>query len=459
MIPALRKKRIYISSIAGILVVCGLTLAWAQPNGRPDDPISRMLRRERAGTPPGAGLPLGPAKPKPPEGAGPSPGTNAQGSQPIVLSARIGEHADRTRLVIELSDPLNLRTFTLTNPDRVVVDMPEVQWRVGAPPRPSGYGSVKSYRYGVFRKGNSRMVIDLSRPVTVSDPLVLPPSNGFGYRVVIDLFPTQQGKFAANAGWPADLKAREADAEQLAALAAAPDTPHVSGHKVVVIDPGHGGLDSGTNGVNGLMEKDLVLAEGLKLAAVLRRHGYIVHMTRDSDVFIPLPERVAIARKLKADLMISLHADSNPDPGVSGLSIYTLNDGRSDREAAALARRENQSDIIAGVDLSHEDSPVAPILIDLAQRDTINRSSRFAETALGQLHAVTDILATSPHRAASLAVLVAPDVPAVLIELGYLSNESDAAQMNTGAWRERVAQAIAQAVDRNFSANSAGTLP
>jgi len=459
MIPALRKKRIYISSIAGILVVCGLTLAWAQPNGRPDDPISRMLRRERAGTPPGAGLPLGPAKPKPPEGAGPSPGTNAQGSQPIVLSARIGEHADRTRLVIELSDPLNLRTFTLTNPDRVVVDMPEVQWRVGAPPRPSGYGSVKSYRYGVFRKGNSRMVIDLSRPVTVSDPLVLPPSNGFGYRVVIDLFPTQQGKFAANAGWPADLKAREADAEQLAALAAAPDTPHVSGHKVVVIDPGHGGLDSGTNGVNGLMEKDLVLAEGLKLAAVLRGHGYIVHMTRDSDVFIPLPERVAIARKLKADLMISLHADSNPDPGVSGLSIYTLNDGRSDREAAALARRENQSDIIAGVDLSHEDSPVAPILIDLAQRDTINRSSRFAETALGQLHAVTDILATSPHRAASLAVLVAPDVPAVLIELGYLSNESDAAQMNTGAWRERVAQAIAQAVDRNFSANSAGTLP
>jgi N-acetylmuramoyl-L-alanine amidase len=228
---------------------------------------------------------------------------------------------------------------------------------------------------------------------------------------------------------------------------------------VVVIDPGHGGLDSGTNGVNGLMEKDLVLAEGLKLAKVLRAHGYSVHMTRDSDVFIPLSERVAIARKLKADLMISLHADSNPDAEVSGLSIYTLNDGRSDREAAALARRENQSDVIAGVDLSREDSPVAPILIDLAQRDTINRSSRFAETALGQLHGVTDILFRSPHRAASLAVLVAPDVPAALIELGYLSNESDAAQMNTEGWREKVAEAIAKAVDRNFSAASAGTLP
>ena len=457
MIPRVRRKYIYISIIAGGLSLWVGVATSAQPN---DDPIARMLsHQQQTGTPPGANLPVAPAKAPPPQVAGPSPGSNAQGSQPIVLSARIGEHADRTRFVIELSDPVNLRTFTLTNPDRVVVDMPEVQWRVGEASRPSGFGSVKSYRYGVFRKGNSRMVIDLSRPVTVSDPLVIPPSNGFGYRVVIDLMPTQQGKFTANAGWPADLKAKEADAEQLAALAAEPEAPHVAGHKVVVIDPGHGGIDSGTNGVNGLMEKDLVLAEGLKLASVLRGRGYTVHMTRDSDVFIPLPQRVAIARKLKADLMISLHADSNPDADVSGLSIYTLNDGRSDREAAALARRENQSDIIAGVDLSRADSPVAPILIDLAQRDTINRSSRFAETALGQLHGVTDILGRSPHRAASLAVLVAPDVPAALIELGYLSNESDAAQMNTQAWRERVASAIARAVDRHFSSNSAGTLP
>lgn len=451
MIAVIRKIVFIINMIVGILALSGFIWAAA---AQPDDPIARVLRQSSP-----ANLPVAPGRHLPPQGAGPSPGSNVQGSEPVVLSARIGEHADRTRFVIELSDPVNLRTFTLTNPDRVVVDMPEVQWRLSAAPRPSGFGPVKSYRYGVFRKGNSRIVIDLTRPVTVSDPLVIPPSNGFGYRVVIDLFPTGQGKFAANAGWPADLKAREADAERLTSLAAEAPSPRSPGHKVVVIDPGHGGIDSGTNGVNGLMEKDLVLAEGLKLAAVLKERGYIVHMTRDSDVFVPLTERVAIARKLKADLMISLHADSNPDPDVNGLSIYTLNDGRSDREAAALARRENQSDIVAGVDLSHEDSPVAPILIDLAQRDTINRSSRFAETALGQLYGVTDILAKSPHRAASLAVLVAPDVPAVLIELGYLSNESDARQMSTQAWRERVAGAVARAVDRNFSSSSAGTLP
>jgi N-acetylmuramoyl-L-alanine amidase len=184
---------------------------------------------------------------------------------------------------------------------------------------------------------------------------------------------------------------------------------------------------------------------------MLKARGYTVRMTRDRDEFIPLPQRVAMARKWRADMMISLHADSNPDSDVNGLSIYTLSDGRSDREAAALAKRENQSDVIAGVDLSGDNTQVAPILIDLAQRDTINKSSRFAETALARLRKATDILERSPHRSASLAVLVAPDVPAVLIELGYLSNDKDAAQMNTDRWRARLAAAIADSVDSNFA--------
>ena len=393
-----------------------------------DDAIGALLRRAQGSLPTAA---------KP-------------GAPPVVMSARIGEHDERTRLVIELSDPVNLRAFSLANPNRIILDMPEVAWRMGAPPVPTGHGIIKAYRYGLFRAGNSRMVIDLNRPARLGETLAIPPAAGFGYRVVIDLFPTSQVAFEGEAGWPADLKAREADAERKA-MAAAP--PPIAGRKVVVIDPGHGGIDSGTQGVNGLLEKDLVLAEGLRLAKELRARGVTVFMTRDTDNFVPLRDRVAFGRAHRADLFISLHADSNPDSSVSGLSIYTLNDGRSDREAAALAKRENQSDVIAGVDLANN-SPVAPILIDLAQRDTINKSSRFAESALAQLAGATDILARSPHRAASLAVLVAPDVPAVLIELGYLSNSADAAQMHTEPWRAKVAGAIAAATLRQLAGYS-----
>jgi N-acetylmuramoyl-L-alanine amidase len=364
------------------------------------------------------------------------------------MSARIGEHADRTRLVLELSDPVALRAFSLANPNRVILDLPEVAWRMGNPPVPSGRGLIKAYRYGVFRTGSSRMVIDLNRPARLAETLVIPPSAGFGYRVVIDLFPTTQTAFESDAGWPADLRKREADAEQRARVGIAPSA---AGKRVVVIDPGHGGIDSGASGVNGLLEKDLVLAEGLLLAKELRARGVTVFLTREKDGYVPLRDRVGFARAHKADLFISLHADSHSDDSVSGLSIYTISDGRSDREAAALAKRENQSDIIAGVDLSAENSPVAPILIDLAQRDTINKSSLFATNALKRLASATDILPRSPHRSASLAVLVAPDVPAVLIELGYLSNREDAAQMNTEAWRARVAEAIADSVDRQFA--------
>jgi N-acetylmuramoyl-L-alanine amidase len=407
-----------------------------------DDAIGRLLRQNQ-GT-----LPDARARTVPESNGTPSPDVSKAGPPPVVMSARIGAHDDRTRLVIELSDPIALRAFSLVNPNRVILDMPEVVWRMGTAPAPTGL--IKAYRYGLFRGGNSRMVVDLVRPARLGETLVIPPTAGFGYRVVIDLFPTTQTAFESDSGWPADLKAREAAAERKAMQATAPLT---AGKKVVVIDPGHGGIDSGTQGINGLLEKDLVLEEGLHLARTLRARGFTVFMTRDKDIFIPLRDRVSFSRAHRADLFISLHADSNPDPEVNGLSVYTLSDGRSDREAAALAKRENQSDAIAGVDLSGGNSPVAPILIDLAQRDTINKSSRFAEGALAQLASATDILARSPHRSASLAVLVAPDVPAVLIELGYLSNRGDAAQMKTEGWRARVADAIATAVTRHLASD------
>jgi N-acetylmuramoyl-L-alanine amidase len=380
---------------------------------------------------------------------------------PVVLDTRIGEHGGKTRFVVEVSDPLQLRVFTLADPDRVVVDMPEVLWRIQQAERPTGKGAVKSYRYGLFRPGNSRFVIDLNGPVRVADPMVLPPQGGHGYRIVFDLFPTTRAKFLAAAGWPADLRARENAAERLAARESratgnAQSAPGAN-KRIIVVDAGHGGIDSGTSGINGLQEKDLVLDMALRLRKALQRRGnYTVYLTRDDDTYIPLGQRVKIARTDHADLFISLHADSNPSPSVSGASVYTLSERGSDKEAAALAQKENQSDIIAGVDLSQEDAPVASILIDLAQRDTMNRSTRFAQTVVQKLSGVTDILPRRPHRSAAFVVLKAPDVPAVLIELGYLSNAGDAGQMETTAWRSSVADAIASAVDNNFGLPKGG---
>jgi N-acetylmuramoyl-L-alanine amidase len=383
---------------------------------------------------------------------------------PVVMDARIGEHPDRTRFVVEVSDPFRVRVFTLTNPDRVVVDMPEVLWRLNGPPRPSGQGLVRSYRYGLYRAGNSRFVIDLSGAARVAEPMILLPEAGHGYRLVMDLFPTDEASFARTSGWPSDLAEKYANAivapEATDAPVAAPNasiarTAGTRTKHVVVVDAGHGGIDSGTTGVDGALEKDLVLDEALRLRNALARRGYIVHLTRDTDVYIPLRERVNIARGYDADLFISLHADSNPDSSVSGASVYTLSESGSDKEAAALARKENQSDVIAGVDLSGQTSPVASILIDLAQRDTMNRSGRFAEATVAALSRTTDILPREPHRAAAFVVLKAPDVPAVLIELGYLSNARDCAQVRTNGWRDSIASAIADAVDGHFRASGA----
>ncbi|HTT85239.1 MAG TPA: N-acetylmuramoyl-L-alanine amidase [Rhizomicrobium sp.] len=434
-------KRIFLTGVTALLLVVGGAAAHAQ-NSRSlasaPDALSGTLARS---------------------------GSAGQGAEPVIIDARIGEHPDRTRFVVETSDPVKTRVFTLANPDRVVIDIPEALWRVRAAARPSGRGAIEDYRFGLFRPGDSRFVIDLRKPVSVNQPLILPPQDGHGYRVVIDMLPSSQDVFERTSGWPPDLRSNDWSAAL--GLSAAKSFQAGQGgraaaarneRRVIVVDPGHGGIDSGTRGFDGAMEKDLVLDEALRLSRVLEQRGYVVHLTRSSDVYIPLRERVDAARAYQADLFISLHADSNPDPRVSGASVYTLSEASSDAEAAALARKENQSDVIAGVDLGGESSPVASILIGLAQRDTINRSVRFADTLVSRLAETTDILPRGPHRSAGFVVLKAPDVPAVLIELGYLSNPGDCARMANDAWRDRVASAIADAVDRQFRATASRKL-
>ena len=378
----------------------------------------------------------------------------SQSSVPVVIGLKLTETAQNTRFAIELSDPVDVRVYTLTNPNRVVIDMPDVLWRAGDDARPTGRRAVKSYRYGQFRRGNFRFVVDLNTPVKVEAPQLVAPEEGFSFRLMIDLTPSTREDFVAAAGWPRASTTVTASA----APPASPSPPASrgeAGKRIVVIDAGHGGIDPGTQGRGGVREKDLVLGVARELRKALEATGrYRVQLTRDTDVFIPLRERVNIARAAHAELIVSLHADSNDHKDIRGASVYTLSEDASDREAATLAEKENMSDVIAGVDLSGENSPVASILIDLAQRDTMNRSVRFAERVLTVLPRATMVRPTSPHRSAGFAVLKAPDIPAALVELGYLSNSADEAEMSKPGWRVKVSGSLVAAIDGHFSAEA-----
>jgi len=219
---------------------------------------------------------------------------------------------------------------------------------------------------------------------------------------------------------------------------------------VVVIDPGHGGVDPGAIGAGGTREKDIVLSVGLALRDALRARGnYRIVMTRDGDRFVRLGDRVRIARRANADLFVSLHADAAAGRTARGAGVYTLSEKSSDREAAALARRENRSDIIAGVDLSDEADDVTSILIDLAQRETMNQSATLAQTVVVELgQRIT--MRSNPHRFAGFRVLKAPDVPSVLVEIGFLTNRQEEAQLKSSRTRQQIADGLADAIDAYF---------
>jgi len=367
-----------------------------------------------------------------------------------VTDARIGKNGEHTRFVLNLSDKADFEVFTLADPYRIVLDLPEVAWRLTGDGQQAVGGAIRGYRYGLFRAGRSRMVIDLAGPVAIANKFLLPPEGERRFRLVLDLAPVDRATYLASAGWPKDAQSKPEDLGEVAVDdgSARP----ANGKRVVVIDPGHGGVDPGTTGYSGTYEKDVVLALGKQLRDALVRTGrYDVVMTRDTDIFLSLRARVAVGRRAKGDLFISLHCDSSPNSSsVRGASVYTLSERASDREADALARAENQSDIIAGVDLTNEPDIVTSILIDLAQRETKNNSARFAQGLLPELRSSGRIVAQT-HKFAGFVVLKAPDVPSVLIETGYLSNKDDEESLNDLRWRADMAGGIARGVDRYFA--------
>jgi N-acetylmuramoyl-L-alanine amidase len=380
-------------------------------------------------------------------------------AQPSVSTIRFGVHADKIRLVLEASEKLPVTSFELGEPYRIVLDLPDIDWKVSAEEGDKGWGVVAGYRFGQFAPGRSRMVLDLKGPAVVDKAFHIAPTAKQPWRLVVDIKTMDGAAFAARLS---KQEVPKGSAPARAAVLVPPPRPKAAGpqpRKIIVIDPGHGGIDPGAIGRKGVYEKRITLAMAQQLRRELTsRKRYQVLLTRDRDVFIRLRERVAMARAAGADLFISLHADSISNSKVRGASVYTLSENASDKEAADLAAKENKADLIAGIDLSGESSEVANILIDLAQRETMNHSASFARVLVDEMAETARFLRKS-HRFAGFAVLKAPDVPSVLIEMGYLSNSRDEAQLSTAAYRQQLAEAIADAIDGYFRRRAQAAKP
>lgn len=369
-------------------------------------------------------------------------------AQRAVTGVRLGEHPEATRLVLDLSEAMPFRVFTLESPYRVVIDLPDTSWKATSN-QLAGRGVIAGLRYGLFQPGTFRVVLDANEPVKVESAYVLGPNENAGHRLVLDMRGVSRERFA-----PADMGDYRPASFSIAAPAdAIRRRPGFAGgdKPVIVIDPGHGGVDPGAIGrTTGVYEKAIALNAARILRDRLEKTGrFRVHLTRDSDMFLRLQERVGIARAHNADLFISIHADANPILSVQGLSVYTLSNDASDREAEALAQRENKADLIAGVDLSEERPELINILLDLALRETMNLSARYANMLIDDLAGRTTLLRRS-HRFAGFAVLKAPDVPSVLIELGHLSNAEDERLLQRRAHLEAIADGIVKATERFF---------
>jgi N-acetylmuramoyl-L-alanine amidase len=373
-------------------------------------------------------------------------------SFPVATDARLGGDESQTRFVMDLSRKIDLHAFTLADPYRVVLDIPQVIFRLPPKSGEGGRGLVTAFRFGLVMQGGSRMVFDLAKPVRIEKAFVVDAADGAPARLVLDLAATDRENFLRRIA----LDNRVARSEPPAA--SAPEPNGGDSRPLVVLDPGHGGIDNGTKAGSGELEKDIVLDFAQRLRERIEKIGkYRVLMTRTDDTFVPLGERVRIARNAGASLFVSIHADALPrrEGDAQGASIYTLSDTASDSEAARLAEKENRADVIAGVDLKAEPDDVADILIDLAQRETKSYSMQFAHRLVGEMKTVARLHKT-PLKSAGLRVLRAPDVPSVLVELGYVSNREDLRSLLSANWRERTAGSIAQAVDGYFATRMAG---
>jgi N-acetylmuramoyl-L-alanine amidase len=383
---------------------------------------------------------------------------DASNDFPVASEVRLGGDETATRMVVDVNQKIEMRAFILANPYRVIIDLPQVVFRFPPKTGQGGRGLVKAFRYGLMMTGGSRIVIDLTRPARVEKTFVLDVTNDQPARLVLDLAAVDREAFMRTIAL--ENRVREPAAKLQPKSDAHPSDAHPSDARpIVVVDPGHGGIDNGTKAASGETEKTIVLDFALLLRDKIEKAGkYRVVMTRSDDTFVALADRVQLARAQQAALFISIHADALPrgEGDAQGASVYTLSETASDSEAARLAEMENRADVIAGVDLTFEPNDVADILIDLAQRETKTFSVQFARGLIDSMRTTTRMHKNS-LKSAGFRVLKAPDIPSVLIELGYVSNRQDIKSLTSADWRERTADSIAQAIDRFFTTRLAGS--
>jgi N-acetylmuramoyl-L-alanine amidase len=377
---------------------------------------------------------------------------------PTASDARLAGDAKQTRFILDLDKTIPFHAFALADPYRVVVDIPQVNFTLPVGTGSAGRGLIKAFRYGLVMPGGSRIVFDLTGPAKVAKSYVLDAANGQPPRLVLEFEEVDRTTFVqslAAANRP-ELKPAISDSADAAAPSTVPAEPAkpamADPRPLIVIDPGHGGIDNGTQ-ASGESEKNLVLGFALALRDRIEKSGkYRVVMTRTDDTFIPLDDRVKIARNQSAALFVSIHADALPkhEGDAEGATIYTLSDKASDKEAERLAETENRADAIGGVNLTQEPTEVADILIDLAQRETRTFSNRFAHLLAGEMKNSARMY-KHPLKSAGFRVLKAPDVPSVLVELGYVSNKGDLEHLVSENWRSKTVGSMAQAIDTFFA--------
>ena len=361
------------------------------------------------------------------------------------INITVNKHA--TYLTIIFSGKVNADFYAIERPNRLIIDLPDVEFHDKMNNLNKNGGVISSYRYGLFASGRSRIVIDLKQPVSAQALHGITEGDKNHYfSLELKAASTEQYKALVRKTTPSMDNLQNATGFETAV-----EIPENSKLPVIVIDPGHGGIDPGAITQSGIQEKDIVFAFAQTVAEYLNKQKrFHIVMTRKSDIFIPLGERVRIAQKAQADLFISIHADSiSAAPQISGFTVYTMSDKASDRESALLAAKENQADSVAGVESQELKEQVVDILQELTIRETRLLSKRFARFVIDSFGNVMR-LNKNPYRQASFHVLKAYDVPSILIELGYLSSAQDINLLTSDEWRNNAAEAIVKSINDFF---------